>query len=80
MDDTEFLKMLNDSDDCPEKLIKMAETPFQKQTAVEFVLVHKEINAHGHDIKILQKITWGIFILTFVACAVQVVSTILPIL
>lgn len=80
MDDAEFVKMLNDSNDCPDKLIKMAETPWQKQVAIEFVFQDKKINAQGHDIAVLKKITWGIFILTFVACAVQVVSTILPIL
>lgn len=81
MDDNEFLKLLNESDDCPEKLIKMAKTPFQKQAAVEFVLVYKRIDSHGHDIKMIKRITYGIFTLTAIACVVQVInSIILPIL
>ena len=80
MEDAEFLKMINDAEDCPDTLIKMAETSWQKEVAVEFVLQDKKINAQGHDIEVLKKITWGIFTLTAVACAVQVINAILPIL
>ena len=83
MNDAEFFKLLREAcngEHCPEDLVRMAETPFQKQVAVEFVLQDRRINAQGHDIKILKKLTWGIFTVTAVACVVQVVSSILPIL
>ena len=80
MDDNEFLKLLQDSDDCPEQLIKMAESPWQKQVAVEFVIQDKKINAQGKDIATLKKITWGIFIATAVAAVVQVISGLSPFL
>jgi len=51
--------MLQNGNDCPEKLIKMAETPFQKQVAVEFVLVHKKIEERDERFAKLDKdISW----------------------
>ena len=80
MDDKEFIKMMKDSEDCPDKLIKMAETPWQKQVAIEFVIYDKRLNHNSHRIDTIYKITWGIFTLTAIACIVQVINTIIPIL
>lgn len=43
MEDKEFLKMVAEDTDCPEKLVEMADTPWQKQVAVEFVLQDRKI-------------------------------------
>ena len=75
MDDKEFLKMLKDND-CIEDLIKMAESSWQKQVVVEFVKIGKRIEAQGHDIGTLKRITWGIFAATAIACTVQLINSI----
>lgn len=80
MDDKEFLKMLEDSD-CIEDLIKMAESSWQKQVVVEFVKMGKRMGTQESDIGTLKRITWGIFTATALACAVQVINSIvLPLL
>lgn len=76
MDDKEFMELLAKSD-CTDTLIKMAETPWQKQVAVEFVLQDKKINANKHDLNVVKKIAWAIFSLTAIASVASVINTIL---
>ena len=76
MDDNEFLEMVK-KHDCPDTLIKMANNPWQKQVAVEVVLLDKRLAKHEHEIITLKKITWAIFVLTAIACVVQVINTII---
>jgi len=83
MDDKEFLMKLADAEkngDCPDALIKMATTKWQKQVAVEFVLMDKKLASQSQELSTLKKITWGIFAATAIAAVVQVISQILPIL
>jgi len=81
MDDKEFLERFTKAiknGDCPETLVKMAKTPWQKQVAVEFVLLDKKLAEQEHDIGTLKKICWGIFMAVAIAAVVQVISVILP--
>jgi len=78
MNDTEFLTLLAEAcknGGCPESLVKMAQTKWQKQVAVEFVLQDKRLSKHEHKIDTIYKITWGIFTLTALAVVVQVINT-----
>lgn len=80
MDDQEFLKMLTEACNgkhCPEDLVKMATTKWQKQVAVEFVLQDKKIDANRHDLKVLKKICWGILLAVSGSCVVQVIVNVL---
>jgi len=43
MDDKEFLELIAEVD-CPEDLVKMAETKWQRHVAVEFVIMDRKIN------------------------------------
>lgn len=88
MDDKEFIKMMEGSDnDCPEKLIKMAESSWQKQVAVEFVLVHKRINERNERFaKIESNIKWckwlivSVFGIAALGLLTQWIPSILPLL
>lgn len=80
LDDKEFLEMIR-KHDCPDTLIKMANNPWQKQVAVEVVLLDKRLGKHEHEIATLKRITWSVFVLTAVACVVQVINTlVIPLL
>lgn len=80
MDDKEFLELLK-KDDCIDDLIKMAESPWQKQVVVEFVKIGKRQDAqeqrYMHEMKIVKRIMWGIFSVTAVAFVAQSVMSIL---
>lgn len=84
MDDKEFMGALLNAErngDCPETLVKMATTKWQKQVAVEFILQDRKLTHTSQRVDTIYKITWGIFILTAVASVVQVINNvILPIL
>lgn len=81
MDDKEFMKMLGETckgEHCPEDLVKMAKSRWQKQVAVEFVLFDKRINSQAHKLSTIYKITWGIFSLVAVGAVMQVIAVVIP--
>lgn len=50
-DEDEFLRLIraidnNDSEDCPEDLIKLATTPFERVVCVEFFKLYKDFQAY----------------------------------
>lgn len=78
MNDKEFLILFADAcknGGCPENLVKMAQTKWQRQVAVEFVLQDKRLAKHEHKIGTIYRITWGIFTLTAIAVVVQVINS-----
>ena len=63
---------------CPEDLIRMANTKWQKQVAVEFVFQDKRISKQGHKLDTVYKITWGIFIVVTSGAIIQAITVVLP--
>ena len=56
MDDEEFYKWLKTADetegyDCPEELVRMATSPFEKAVCVEFFKLYKEFTELKQDVK-----------------------------
>lgn len=87
MDDKEFLAKLADAEkngDCPETLVKMATTKWQKQVAVEFVLMDKRVikekAQRDTEMKFMKRIMWAIFGVTVLAWMSQLVPQLLPFL
>ena len=62
MDDKEFLERVakaEENNDCPENLVRMASTDWQKQVAIEFVLMDKKVNERNERFaKIEKDIHW----------------------
>jgi len=75
---TEELKKAVDNGDCPETLVKMAKSKWQRQVAIEFVLQDKRLARQEQDIGTLKKITWGIFAAVSIAAVVQILSVLIP--
>lgn len=61
MKDKEFIELFNEAQDCPEKIIKMAKTQFQKAVAVEFTIQDNRMRVMENNINWIKKISWGIF-------------------
>ncbi len=81
MNDNEFLEMLAKSNDCPADLVRMAETAWQKQVAVEVVLMYKRIDKNSYKLDVMYRILWSVFGLTAIATVIQLInSIILPLL
>ena len=81
MNDNEFLEMLAKSNDCPADLVRMAETAWQKQVAVEVVLMYKRIDKNSYKLDVMYRILCSVFGLTAIATVIQLInSIILPLL
>lgn len=82
MDDKEFLdslRILDNSEDCPDDLIKMAKSPFEKVVCIEFFKLYKEFQTHKAeqkaDMKWLKWLISGVFSVTVVTLLFQLVRT-----
>lgn len=82
--DEEFLKILhaieNTNGDCPDDLIKLANTPFERAVCVEFFKLYKEVQAFKvkatTDMKWLKWLITGVFSVTVITLLFQLVKTI----
>lgn len=54
-------QFLEENKDCPEAVYKLAETPFQKQTAVEFFKNEADHQVIQNTLKMHEKLLIGIF-------------------
>lgn len=61
MNDKEFIKMFKQNEYCPERIIELAKTPFQKAVAVEFYSQDLRVKIIEKDISWIKKIQWAIF-------------------
>lgn len=77
IDHKKFLEAVNEHGDCPEELFKMAKTPFERMTAIEFFNIHKKIdtyrNENKNEIKWLTWLTKSVIIIGITAFVYQIV-------
>ena len=77
----EFLEyMLNNRNgDCAEDVFKKAETPWQKQVAVELFVNERDHKLMEKDMKHVKRMVWAIFTVVIITAMANFVSTyILP--
>jgi len=60
--------------DCPEDLIKLAKSPFEKAVVIEFFNLHKTCIKIKSEIKWIKWIVISIFGLTAIATVVQIIT------
>jgi hypothetical protein len=82
LDDKEFLdslRILDDSEDCPDELIKMAKSPFEKAVCIEFFKLYKEFQEFriksNTNMKWLKWLITGVFSVTVVTLLFQLIRT-----
>jgi len=87
LDDKEFLERVAKAEkngDCPEDLVKMAETDWQKQVAVEFVMMDRRYSSdkaeRDAEMKFVKRIMWAIFGVTVLAWVSQLILRLFPLL
>lgn len=69
-----FLEEVKKNSDCPEGLFKIAKTPFEKLTAIEFFNIHKKIDICRGEIKWLTWLTKSVIIIGVATIAFQIIS------
>lgn len=84
-DDEEFLNILHvmenskDDEDCPEELIKLAKTPFERTVCVEFFKLFKEFQSFKTETKTnmnwLKWLVTGVFSVTVVTLLFQLLKS-----
>lgn len=83
-DDKEFLKILHalddsNGEDCPEELIKLAKTSFERAVCVEFFKLYKEFQSFKTETKTnmnwLKWLITGVFSVTVVTLLFQLVKS-----
>jgi len=62
--DKEFQELIEEYDDCPEELFKLAKTPFEKGVVVEFFKTHEKIEGIKKDISWCKWLIISVFGLT----------------
>jgi uncharacterized membrane-anchored protein len=81
----EFREILNalegDSEDCPDELIKLATTPFERVVCIEFYKLYKDFQSFKeesrNDRKWLRWLICGIFAITAFALIIQLIDNFL---
>jgi hypothetical protein len=84
-DEEAILRILHEmekgSDDCPEELIKLAKTPFERTVCIEFYKLYKEFQAFkisaSKDMKWLKWLIMGTFTITAFAFIIQLIDNFL---
>lgn len=61
--------------DCPETIFKMANTPWEKAVALEFLSNHKDREIIKEKLAMQGKLLWGILGLTALAVLAQFIQT-----
>jgi hypothetical protein len=79
--DEEFLKILHsieDSTDCPEDLLKLANTPFERTVCIEFFKLYKEFQAFKTKAETnfawLKWLIMGVFSITTISLVLEIVK------
>jgi len=60
--------------DCPQKLVELAKTPFERAVVVEFINVHELCIKMKNELKWIKWIVISIFGLTTIATVVQIIT------
>jgi hypothetical protein len=81
LDDKEFLetlRTLDKAEDCPDELIKLAKTPFEKTVCVEFFKLYKEFVTHKaeqkSDMRWLKWLVTSVFSVSVITLLFQLIK------
>jgi len=73
MDNEEFKKLMVECD-CPETLVKMASTKWQKAVAIEFVRNDSRMTRMEGDVSWVKRLTMSIFAVVVIATLAQYIA------